>query len=111
MSSERAGGLRVTLEALQVGQQVRRRLVPKLTVFLQCHGDDSVHLWGQGVVQSSRFGRMPMQDTVINQRRSIRIKGRPSGGHFVKYCAQRKKIGADVSFFSLRLLRRHVTES
>ena len=101
-------GVRVALQALQVGQQVGGGLVADAAVLLERLVDDAFQFGGQFRVQAPGRYRGPVQDGIEDDRGGSAGKRQAPCRHLVEDGAEGKEIGAGVKLFAPRLLGRHI---
>ena len=94
--------------ALQVGPQVRRRLISQLAIFLEAVVDHFLETDRQLGIQHHRRNRRTIEDRRENHGGGLAGKWMVARRALVEHDTQREKIGAWVELFAGRLLRRHV---
>ena len=96
------------MQALQVGAQVRGRLVAHGAIFFQRLIDDALELLRHIGVDAHRRNGRAIQDGVENRRGRRARESLAAGSHFVEHHAKRKNICARIKVFAQSLFRRHV---
>src|SRR6516162_1714909 len=100
--------MRITLQALQVREDVRRMLVAKVSVLLQRLTDDSLQLRRHSRIQTEGRGRRQAQGGVKDRRRARARKRLPPRRHLVQHRAKTEQVEAGIKELTPRLRRRHV---
>ncbi len=94
-------------ELLEVGLDLRDRLVAGLRFLLETLEDDGVEplrLETRGVLRR-RVGRR--RAVLVEDRDRVALEGRPAGHHHVEDAAEAVDVGADIGDLAVRLLRAH----
>ena len=107
---DRASGLQLTSQTLQVGPQVRCRLVAKARSF-----SSALLMIASSSAGTSGFSPTgtvggAVQDRVEDRRRGRATERQRARRHLVQHDAEREEVGARVELLAARLLRRHVRD-
>ena len=98
----------LALQPLQVGAQLRRRLVAQPPVLLEQLADDLADPVGDAAVQLGGRRRGVVQDSLEDARGRAAGEGGLAGRHLVQHHAEGEEVGAGVHLLAAGLLRRHV---
>jgi hypothetical protein len=90
---DRAAGIRVPLQTLQIRAQFRSGLAPHVSILLQRLADDMFQFRGQIRLECQRRQRF-VQDGVKQDRRRVSQERRPARGHLIEHHAEREQICA-----------------
>ena len=90
----RDSGVRVPLQALEVGFQFGAGLAADLAIFFQGFVDDFFQPWQELPDSSARGDRRPIQNRLEDHSRGIAPKRQRARAHLIKHCAEGKQIGA-----------------
>ena len=106
----RATGIRIALQALQVGAHFRGDLVTQVAVFLQRLVDNSFEFRGTIGIQPHGRNRGAVQDRFENRCRTVATERHPPRRHLIENSPKREQIAPRIQFLRPRLLRRHVSD-
>jgi hypothetical protein len=101
-------GIEVAPDAMQVGLQLGRGLVPETAVFLERLLQQPAERLRQPGGRLRRRGRIPVENGVEHDRRRVALKRQDAGRHLIQDGTEREQIGARVGELAARLLGRHV---
>jgi len=99
----------VALQPLEVGAEVGRVLVAKVTVFFEGFGDDAFEFSGEIGIEADSGGGCAVENAFENDARGVAAERQRAGGHFIEDGAKREKVSARVEFLAGDLLGGHVS--
>ena len=95
-----AARIRVPLQALEVGANVRRVLVAQVAIFFEALVDDAFQFRRHVGIQAHWRHRSAVENRIENDRRAVPAKWPRARRHFVEHDAEREQIGARVQRLS-----------
>src|SRR5438477_5644041 len=101
-------GIRIALEAFEVGAKLRRGLTANVAIFFQAFLDYFLQFRRNDGIEARRRNRRAIENIAKNDSGSAAAKRQDASSHFIKDHTERKKIRAWVQFFAAHLFRGHV---
>src|SRR5207245_9061138 len=88
----RTAGVRVALQALEIGAHLRSMLVAQARIFFKGFGDDALQVRRNFRVEPRKSDRRFMKNRIKDGARRIASKRKNAGGRLVKHDAKREQI-------------------